>query len=124
MLCPPPPQPHGAVAAVRALIGCDWLRRMTLDQAQLNKIHYVIQKAGLKETDEVVELGCGWGGFAVEAAATVGCKIRAYNLSVEQVPRSRSPCSRHAPTTPFLMHRCAHTMIPAGGEPTECAAAG
>ena len=30
-----------------------------LDQAQLNKSHYIIQKAGLKKTDEVAELGCG-----------------------------------------------------------------
>lgn len=51
-------------------------KSMTLGEAQLNKIHYIIEKAGLKESDEVVELGCGWGGFSIEAAKKVGCKVR------------------------------------------------
>lgn len=58
---------------------------LSLDQAQLNKIHLIIEKAGITADDEVVELGCGWGGFAIEAALQTGCKITSYNLSVEQL---------------------------------------
>ena len=35
--------------------------KFTLDEAQLNKIHYIIAKAGITKVDHVLELGCGWG---------------------------------------------------------------
>jgi len=73
----------------------DAYKKISLDQAQLNKIDYIIKKAGLCADDEVVELGCGWGGFAIRAAETVGCKIRAYNLSVEQLKYARDKAKRH-----------------------------
>lgn len=61
----------------------------SLEQAQLNKLRLVINKADLRPTDYVVELGCGWGGFALEAARSVGCKVMAVNLSGEQVKYAR-----------------------------------
>ncbi|MDH4007951.1 MAG: DUF1365 family protein, partial [Desulfuromonadales bacterium] len=39
----------------------------TLEQAQRNKIQSIITKAGIKEDDHVLEIGCGWGSFAIEA---------------------------------------------------------
>jgi len=57
----------------------------TLEQAQINKMNLVINKANLRKTDRVLELGCGWGGFALHAAAKTGCKMVSYNLSGEQV---------------------------------------
>eukprot|EP01104_Vermistella_antarctica_P000613 TRINITY_DN10764_c0_g1_i1.p1 TRINITY_DN10764_c0_g1~~TRINITY_DN10764_c0_g1_i1.p1 ORF type:complete len:432 (+),score=109.21 TRINITY_DN10764_c0_g1_i1:25-1296(+) len=57
----------------------------TLEQAQLNKLHLVMNKLKLKETDRVAELGCGWGGFAMEAAKRHGCSVYAVNLSGEQI---------------------------------------
>jgi len=57
----------------------------TLEQAQLNKMNLVINKANIRKTDKVLELGCGWGGFALHAAAKTGCKMTSYNLSGEQV---------------------------------------
>jgi cyclopropane-fatty-acyl-phospholipid synthase len=59
--------------------------RFTLKEAQENKIDLLIAKMELKATDLVVELGCGWGGFAVRAAKTVGCRVRGYTLALEQI---------------------------------------
>ena len=61
----------------------------TLTEAQLNKMRLVINKADLKPTDHVLELGCGWGGFAMVAASEVGCKVHAVNLSGEQIAWAR-----------------------------------
>lgn len=63
--------------------------KFTLDEAQLNKINYIISKAGITKDDHVLELGCGWGGFSSEAAKRTGCKVTAYNLSIEQVELAR-----------------------------------
>jgi len=56
----------------------------TLEQAQLNKIHAIIEKAGIKKGDRVLEIGSGWGGFAVEAAKRTGCHVTTITLSKEQ----------------------------------------
>jgi len=61
----------------------------SLEQAQYNKLHLVINKAELKPTDHVLELGCGWGGFAIEAAKRIGCRMTSVNLSAEQVKYAR-----------------------------------
>ena len=39
----------------------------SLEDAQKNKIHSIIKKAEINKGDHVLEIGCGWGGFAIEA---------------------------------------------------------
>jgi cyclopropane-fatty-acyl-phospholipid synthase len=56
----------------------------TLTQAQYNKYEALCQKIHLKPTDHVLEIGCGWGGFAEYAAKHYGCKIRAVTISEAQ----------------------------------------
>jgi cyclopropane-fatty-acyl-phospholipid synthase len=56
----------------------------TLEQAQKNKYAKIIAKADIKANDHVLEIGCGWGGFALEAVKKTGCKITAVTLSEEQ----------------------------------------
>ena len=58
---------------------------MTLEEAQVAKLHHVCRKLRLKPGDEVVEAGCGWGGLALFMARHYGVKVRAYNISKEQV---------------------------------------
>ncbi|CAD7936363.1 unnamed protein product [Amoebophrya sp. A25] len=65
-------------------------KQISLDQAQLNKIHLVIRKAGIQKHHRVVELGCGFGGFSLELAKSVGCRVDCYNLSVEQLALARA----------------------------------
>jgi cyclopropane-fatty-acyl-phospholipid synthase len=61
----------------------------TLDEAQENKLDLVCRKLGLQPGMTVLELGCGWGGFARFAAERYGCHVTAYNISEEQVAFAR-----------------------------------
>lgn len=61
----------------------------TLEQAQLNKMDAVIDKARLGPSDHVLEIGCGWGHFAIRAAQTRGCKVTGLTLSHEQYTLAR-----------------------------------
>lgn len=61
----------------------------TLAEAQDAKLDLVCRKLGLKPGMTVLELGCGWGGFARFAAEKYGCHVTAYNISEEQVAYAR-----------------------------------
>ncbi|MFO7557236.1 MAG: DUF1365 family protein [Desulfobacterales bacterium] len=56
----------------------------SLEEAQKNKLHRIIEKAKITDTDHVLEIGCGWGSFAMEAVRTTGCRVTAITLSKEQ----------------------------------------
>ena len=58
---------------------------MTLEQAQVAKLHHVARKLNLQPGQTVVEAGCGWGGLARFFAQNYGVKVKAYNISHEQV---------------------------------------
>jgi cyclopropane-fatty-acyl-phospholipid synthase len=62
---------------------------LTLEQAQIAKFDHVCRKLRLQPGDAVVEAGCGWGGFALHMARHYGVRVRAYNLSQEQVEYAR-----------------------------------
>lgn len=57
----------------------------TLEQSQYEKYDALCRKLQLKEGDEVLEIGCGWGGFACHAAQHYGCKITGVTISQEQL---------------------------------------
>ncbi|KJE96295.1 cyclopropane-fatty-acyl-phospholipid synthase [Capsaspora owczarzaki ATCC 30864] len=73
----------------------------TLEKAQANKIHLIIKKLQLKQTDRLLDLGCGWGGLALEAARKVGCRVLAVNLSKEQIEFARKQAAKEG-----LSHLC------------------
>jgi cyclopropane-fatty-acyl-phospholipid synthase len=62
---------------------------MSIEQAQVAKMHHVARKLQLKEGDTVVEAGCGWGGLARFFAQHYGVTVRAYNISSEQIAYAR-----------------------------------
>lgn len=62
---------------------------MTLEAAQLAKLDHVCRKLQLKPGETVVEAGCGWGGLARHMARYYGVKVKAYNISTEQVAYAR-----------------------------------
>lgn len=62
---------------------------MTIEAAQQAKMHHVCRKLWLKPGDSVVEAGCGWGGFALFMAKEYGVKVRAFNISHEQIVHAR-----------------------------------
>ena len=62
----------------------------TLDEAQTAKMHHVCRKLRLNAGETVVEAGCGWGALALHMARHYGVKVRAFNISHEQVAFARA----------------------------------
>ncbi len=60
-----------------------------LDEAQVAKMDHVCRKLRLSAGDSVVEAGCGWGGLALHIAGRYGAKVRAFNISKEQIAFAR-----------------------------------
>jgi cyclopropane-fatty-acyl-phospholipid synthase len=56
----------------------------SLLNAQKNKFQKLYQKLELKESDHLLEIGCGWGGFAVYAAKNSGCRVTGVTISRAQ----------------------------------------
>ncbi|KAL8670538.1 MAG: hypothetical protein Q9168_004935 [Polycauliona sp. 1 TL-2023] len=56
----------------------------TLEDAQFLKLHYFINAAKIKSTDHVLEIGTGWGSFAIAAVRSTGCQVTSLTLSREQ----------------------------------------
>ena len=55
-----------------------------LETAQANKYRRLIELLDPKPDDHLLEIGCGWGGFAIEAARQRGCRVTGITLSREQ----------------------------------------
>jgi len=55
-----------------------------LEQAQIRKLRQIISEARIKSTDHILEIGTGWGSFAIEAVRRTGCSITTVTLSIEQ----------------------------------------
>ncbi|MFZ1904200.1 MAG: cyclopropane-fatty-acyl-phospholipid synthase family protein, partial [Steroidobacteraceae bacterium] len=66
----------------------------TLDQAQSAKMDHVCRKLQLKPGESVVEAGCGWGTLALHMARHYGVRVRAFNISREQVAYARERAAR------------------------------
>jgi cyclopropane-fatty-acyl-phospholipid synthase len=66
----------------------------TLEEAQRAKLDYVCRKLRLRPGDEVIEAGCGWGALALHMAREHGARVRAYNISREQLAYARARAAR------------------------------
>ena len=55
-----------------------------LADAQRHKYHVLGNRLRLGPNDHVLDIGCGWGGFAIEAAERYGCRVTALTISQEQ----------------------------------------
>ena len=56
----------------------------SLQDAQINKYETICQKLYLNRNERILEIGCGWGGFACYAAKKYGVKITGITISQEQ----------------------------------------
>ncbi|HLA28809.1 MAG TPA: cyclopropane fatty acyl phospholipid synthase [Syntrophales bacterium] len=63
-----------------------------LVEAQRKKLELICRKINLQPQDHVLDIGCGWGGFARYSAETHGCTVTAVNISEEQVRHAREFC--------------------------------
>jgi cyclopropane-fatty-acyl-phospholipid synthase len=62
---------------------------MTLAEAQRSKFERLCNALRLGPEDHVLEIGCGWGGFARHAAETRGCRVSGITISHEQATVAR-----------------------------------
>jgi cyclopropane-fatty-acyl-phospholipid synthase len=56
----------------------------TLEEASLAKIDRLCRKLDLRPSDHLLEIGTGWGGFALHAARTFRCRVTTTTLSEQQ----------------------------------------
>ena len=56
----------------------------SLREASVEKFDRVCRKLNLRPSDEVLEIGTGWGGFAIHAAKNYGCHVTTTTISREQ----------------------------------------
>ena len=69
-----------------------WEKATTLDQAQEAKLDLICRKLMLKPGMTVLDIGCGWGGFARWAAEKYDVKVLGITVSQEQVKFARQVC--------------------------------
>jgi cyclopropane-fatty-acyl-phospholipid synthase len=67
---------------------------MSLEDAQRAKWRRLAETLELKPGHRVLEIGCGWGGFAMFAAREFGCHVTGITLSTEQYAYATSEVSR------------------------------
>ncbi len=68
---------------------CFFNQAQTLEEAEIEKLEMLCNKLGLSEDDQVLDIGCGWGGFAKYAAETRGCSVTGVSISKEQIAYAR-----------------------------------
>lgn len=56
----------------------------SLYDAQIRKLDHIADQARIKSTDHVLEIGTGWGSFAIRAVQRFGCRVTSLTLSKEQ----------------------------------------
>jgi cyclopropane-fatty-acyl-phospholipid synthase len=60
-----------------------------LHDASIEKYDRICRKIDLRPSHEILEIGCGWGGFAVHAAREYGCRVVATTISENQYEWAR-----------------------------------
>jgi cyclopropane-fatty-acyl-phospholipid synthase len=68
------------------MYSCAWYvdERSTLEEAAIEKLDRICGRLNLVPDDRVVEIGTGWGGFAIHAAQNYGCHVTTTTISSEQ----------------------------------------
>lgn len=65
-----------------------------LESAQQRKHGRLLELLRLRPEHHLLEIGCGWGGFALHAARQTGCRVTGITLSREQLAAARSRAAR------------------------------
>jgi len=61
----------------------------TLEQASIAKIDRLCRMLRLGPDDHLLEIGSGWGAFAIHAASRYGCRVTTTTISANQLARAR-----------------------------------
>lgn len=85
----------------------------TLEEAQETKLQYFIKQAKIKETDHVLEIGTGWGSFAIAAVKKTGCKVTSLTLSKEQKELAEKRIAAEGYSDHIKVLLCDYRALPA-----------
>ena len=68
------------------MYSCAWFDspETSLEQAAVDKLDRICRKLSLTAGDSVIEIGTGWGGFAIHAAKNYGCHVTTTTISRQQ----------------------------------------
>ncbi|KAG5191113.1 Mycolic acid cyclopropane synthetase-domain-containing protein [Tribonema minus] len=92
---PPAADAAGAAARMEAVVAAaaaagaapeeyELVFRGTLEEAQIRKIDTLLARARVQRHHTLLDIGFGWGGVAIRAAQTIGCRVWGITLSTEQ----------------------------------------
>lgn len=79
----------------------------SLDEAQIKKMELICRKIGLRKEDDVLDIGCGWGGLARYMAEHYGCHVTAVNIADEQIRYARESCK----SLPVEINKCDYRKL-------------
>jgi len=69
-----------------------WKDTNYLDEAQEAKLNLICRKLNLQKGQRVLDIGCGWGSFALYAAKNYGVKVVGITVSKEQIKLAKELC--------------------------------
>lgn len=84
----------------------------TLEAAQLRKLHYTIAAARIKAGDHVLEIGTGWGSFAIEAVRKTGCRVTTITASSDQADLATQRVKEAGFEEEILVLLCDYRHVP------------
>ncbi|KAI4720835.1 cyclopropane-fatty-acyl-phospholipid synthase [Aureobasidium sp. EXF-10727] len=84
----------------------------TLEQAQMRKLRRFITNAKIKAGDHVLEIGTGWGSFAILAVRETGCRVTSLTLSIEQKALAEERIAKAGFTDRIEVLLCDYRALP------------
>ena len=84
----------------------------SLEDAQETKLQYFIRNAHIKESDHVLEIGTGWGSFAIAAVRKTGCRVTSLTLSREQKELAENRIAEAGYTENIEVLLCDYRALP------------
>ena len=84
----------------------------TLADAQRAKLDLVCTKLGLKEGERVLDVGCGWGSFAIHAAKHYGVTVTGVTLSPSQAELAREKVAEAGLSEQIEIHVTDYRELP------------
>jgi cyclopropane-fatty-acyl-phospholipid synthase len=79
------PRVYAAMLDSRRIYSCAyWRQASSLEQAQEHKLKLICEKLQLEPGQRVLDIGCGWGGFARYAAENYGVEVLGITVSAQQ----------------------------------------
>lgn len=82
-----------------------WNGAATLEEAQEAKMDLICRKLCLQPGMRVLDIGCGWGGFAAYAARQYGVEVLGITVSDEQIRLARQMCAGQAVSIELMDYR-------------------